>query len=191
MVKLDPGKDKNRRISFNHLETEQSEAKASPRKPKVTSLWRSENWGCMLSSTKPSMTLKMSGRRLYLRDLAGSVWPYHGRYLGNITVMVTHAAFTLKARNITKEGVTPHPLSLTLILTSPKSSRRTLKSYVFCHFSTSAGIHGCQYCGLPPGGISTHPPAGRHRYCQENPLTEWPIARRVLGHVLIVLKRAY
>ena len=36
----------------------------------------------------------------------------------------------------------------------------------------------------PGGGRDIDPlPAGRCRFCQENPLTEWPIARWVLGHV--------
>ena len=111
MVKLDPGKVKVRgELLFNHLETEQSEAKASPRKPKVTSLWRSENWGCMLSSTKPSgsMTLKMSGRRLYLGDLAGSVWPYHGRYLGNKTVIVNSCSIYANSKKILPRKVRLH-----------------------------------------------------------------------------------
>ena len=59
IVKLDPGKEKSGEILFNHLETAQSEAKASPRKPKVVSLCKSENWGCKPLSTKPSMKLKI------------------------------------------------------------------------------------------------------------------------------------
>ena len=126
IVKLDPGKEKSGEILFNHLETAQSEAKASPRKPKVVSLCKSENWGCKPLSTKPSMKLKIVHmvRRLYLGDLARSVWTYHGRHLGhNLLHYLMH--HTSIARNVTKEDATPTPLSLTVILDKPKSSRRT------------------------------------------------------------------
>ena len=63
-------------------------------------------------------------RKLYLRDLACGVRPHHGRYLGHRKSNYL-MQYLLIARSVTKEDATPHPLSLTVILDRPKSSRRT------------------------------------------------------------------
>ena len=122
MVKLNP-----------HLETAQSEAKASPRKPKVASFWRSENWVHILSTyllfaqyvTENCAYL----RRFYLRDLACSVRPHHGRHQGRCNSVSIVFDSDLGQTKVVKSNLKTRPLTfLQQLLSREQPSRNSLMS---------------------------------------------------------------